>query len=80
MQPYKNLSKTDAHVSEYEIGDDHIIIKFTKPGRSGFNTYKYSYNSAGKDNVETMKQLAEAGEGLRTFVNDQLRKMYESRS
>lgn len=52
-------------VKTYEIGNDYIIVEF-KAGRNRF--YKYTYNSAGSSNVEEMKKLAEAGDGLNRFI------------
>jgi hypothetical protein len=76
MQPYKN---TNEGIESYETGDDFIRIKFSTPSRSGGTLYKYSYASAGKDNIERMKQLAEAGEGLSPFITANTRKSYETK-
>lgn len=79
MQTYKNLSGQSA-VESYEIGEDFIVVKFKAPSRTGGTLYKYTYASTGRDNVEHMKALAEAGEGLATFIGTPaIRKSYESK-
>ena len=71
MEPYRNLSGTSG-VSAYEIGPDHITIEFTDG-----TMYLYTYASAGKDNVERMKGLAQAGRGLSTYISTTVGKLYE---
>ncbi len=56
----------------YESGADYITIEFSDGA-----VYRYSYTSAGQENVEHMKGLATAGQGLNTFLNTTLSKMYE---
>ncbi|MCK5022153.1 MAG: hypothetical protein KAR54_02805 [Candidatus Pacebacteria bacterium] len=79
MQNYKNLDGQSGIVG-YEIGDDFIIVKFKEASKSGYTTYKYSYTSAGEDEVEKMKELASSGDGLDEFINSSVRKKYEDRS
>ena len=79
MEKYKNVSG-QSWVSEYEIGDDFITVKFLVPSPSGATTYKYSYASAGKDIIEKMKELAIAGEGLKTYITASAHDLYESKS
>jgi hypothetical protein len=62
-------------VVAYEIGEDSITVKF-----SGGDTYLYSYASAGKKRVETMKKLARSGEGLSTFISQEVRERFERKS
>ena len=52
-------------IAAYEEGDDFIRIQFTS-GR----VYLYTYDSAGEDDIEEMKELAREGEGLTRFIND----------
>ena len=47
MVRYKNLGG-NSNVHSYCIATDHIVVQFN----SG-NPYTYSYNSAGRDKVET---------------------------
>ena len=66
MEKYLNLSGRSG-VSEFEIGDYYIKVKFKTPPKK---IYLYSYNSAGKDNIKKMKKLAEEGRGLNAYIND----------
>lgn len=56
----------------YEIGPDFIDIYFKKGGQ-----YKWSYDSAGQDNVDQMKLLAQSGSGLNSFINNNCKDDYE---
>ena len=71
MGPYKNTAGGSG-VRAYEIGSDYITIEF-----SDGSVYRYTYASAGQENVERMKGLAQAGQGLNTFMNTTLSKLYE---
>jgi hypothetical protein len=63
MEPYGNLSG-DSGVQSFEIGPDFITVRFhDRP------PYLYTYETAGRDNVERMKRLARAGRGLSTFIS-----------
>jgi hypothetical protein len=62
MKRYKNLGG-DSGVSGYDIKLGSIAVQFD----SG-DTYLYTDQSAGKDNVITMQNLAAAGKGLSTFI------------
>lgn len=59
-------------VVRYEIGEEAIAVKFV-----GGETYLYTYRSAGKKNVETMKNLARKGEGLSTFISREVKEKFE---
>lgn len=71
MQMYANHSGRSG-IYGYESGDDFIEILFTKG-----NQYKWTYDSAGEDNVEEMKTLAQSGEGLNSFINNNCKDDYE---
>lgn len=73
MEPYQNLNGNSG-VAAYEIGEDYIRVQFT----SG-SVYVYTYDSAGADNIEQMKQLARKGQGLNTFINTNVREEYARR-
>lgn len=62
MTPYANVSGNSGVVA-YEIGEDRIAVKFR-----GGRTYLYTYRSAGREDVEQMKWLAESGQGLSYYV------------
>ncbi len=64
MKRYGNLHGKSG-VAAYEAGPDFIRIQFTS-GR----IYLYNYESAGEDNIEAMKELAEEGRGLTGYIND----------
>ena len=64
MKRYGNLHGNSG-IAAYEEGSDFIRIRFT----SG-SVYLYTYDSAGKDDIEEMKELAKEGEGLTRFIND----------
>lgn len=70
MQLYKNLGG-DSGVSAYENAEDSIKVEF-KTG----DCYLYTYASAGRQNIEQMKCLANRGEGLNAFINMTVRKDY----
>lgn len=70
MKKYKNLGG-DSGVSAYEIGDDFIRVVFSDGG-----TYLYSNESAGIQNIDQMKELAEYGEGLNAFINTNVKYNY----
>lgn len=70
MELYKNING-DSGVLGYEIGDNYIIVYF-KSGAS----YTYTHLSAGANNIETMKILAKSGNGLNSFINKYVKKLY----
>lgn len=61
----------DSGVVSYEIGSDRIKIQFTTGP-----VYVYTHAATGQAHVETMKQLAVAGEGLNAYVNRYAKKSY----
>mgnify|MGYP001221129622 CR=1 FL=1 len=63
MEAYKNLSGNSG-VTHYEIGNDNILVRF----KGKTTKYKYSNLITGSTHVETMKQLAENGLGLCTYI------------
>jgi len=61
-------------VRGFEIQEEAIDVEFT----SGW-IYHFSYQKPGAPRVEHMKQLAESGHGLSTFINKHVRNRFESR-
>src|SRR4051794_15377806 len=61
VEPYLDLSGNSG-VQGYEIGPDFIRVQF----RDG-DSYLYTYESVGRNNVEHMKWLAVAGKELSSF-------------
>lgn len=70
MEHYKDLNG-DSGVVAYEVGNDSISIEF-----KGGATYLYNYGSAGHDHIEKMKGLAVSGDGLNSYINKYVRKLY----
>jgi hypothetical protein len=64
MERYRDIDG-DSGVTGYENGPDYIRVKF-----SDGSVYLYTHASAGSDNIEDMKRLAVAGEGLNAFINN----------
>jgi len=71
MERYRDIDG-DSGVTGYEIGSDYIRVQF-----SDGSVYLYTYSSAGSSNIEQMKELAKAGNGLNAFINQNVRKSYE---
>jgi hypothetical protein len=63
MQRYRDVDG-DSGVTAYEVGADFIRVEFRHN-----SVYLYTYESAGAANIEEMKKLAAAGDGLATFIN-----------
>jgi hypothetical protein len=74
MQTYKNLNRNSG-IKAYELGEDFIQVVFNDG-----DTYLYTYESAGKRNIEEMKKLAVSGKGLSTFISTKIKKRYASKS
>jgi hypothetical protein len=70
MERYKNLSG-DSGVVAYEIGPDFIKVRFSDGA-----VYVYDYASAGRHNIEQMKQLAGKGRGLSSFISTTVRQAF----
>ena len=70
MEPYRNLGG-DSGIEAYEAGPDFIRVQF-----SDGSVYLYTYDSAGSQNIEHMKQLAVNGQGLNSFINTTVRSDY----
>lgn len=72
MEKYKNLGR-DSNVESYEIGIDSIRVKFNGTTK----VYSYSYRKAGRDHVEQMKVLARNGSGLNSYINRNVKNLYD---
>ena len=70
MERYANLSRNSGVIA-FEIAADSITVKFIDG-----NEYLYTYDSAGADNVDHMKQLALRDEGLSGFISATVRDRY----
>lgn len=72
MEKYKNIGR-DSNVESYEIGIDSIRVKFNGTTK----VYSYSYRKAGRDHVEQMKVLARNGSGLNSYINRNVKNLYD---
>jgi hypothetical protein len=70
MEHYMNIDG-DSGVSGYEIGADFIRVQFSTGA-----IYLYTYGSAGQDKIDRMKVLAQMGDGLNSFINTSVRRLY----
>jgi hypothetical protein len=73
MDVYKNLSG-QSNVKAYEFTDYSITVQFS----DGYY-YLYSTSKAGLDNVIQMKSLAKNGKGLNSFINKNVKKLYDKK-
>ena len=71
MSPYANL-RGNSPVVGYEIEATRITVWFR-----GGKPYSYSYNKAGRENVEEMKRLAKSGAGLSAYITRNVRFLYD---
>lgn len=74
MQPYADING-DSGVAAYEIGEDFINVQFKGSGM----TYSYTNASAGAYIVGQMKALAQAGDGLNSFIMKHARNSFASK-
>jgi hypothetical protein len=70
MERYRDING-DAGILAYETGPDFIRVQFKDN-----SVYLYTYASAGSHNIERMKSLAAAGDGLNAFINTNVNKAY----
>jgi len=63
LEQYRNLNGNSG-VLAYKIGADSIEVEFTDRA-----AYLYTHASAGAQNIEKMKNLANQGYGLNGFIN-----------
>lgn len=70
MEKYKDINN-DSGVAGYEPGPDFIRVQFDTGA-----IYLYTNASAGSQNIDQMKKLAAAGDGLNAFINRVVRKLY----
>ena len=73
MQHYKDINN-DSGVSGYTTEANSIQVLF-KDG----SKYTYTYGSAGAYHIEIMKQLAENGDGLNSYIMRNVRMKYASK-
>ena len=66
--------RTDAGVTHYAVGPGYIALQFKSAER-----YLYDHTVPGRPEVEAMKNLAHAGKGLTTFINQHVGSHYAAR-
>lgn len=67
-------SDGDSSVCAYETGDDYVRVRF-----SDGSVYLYTYASAGASHIERMKELARSGDGLNSYIMNNVKYDYESK-
>jgi hypothetical protein len=70
MKYYSNLDG-GSRIHAYEISDDSIKVQFNTG-----SIYVFTHSSAGYDNIEHMKRLAESGNGLNRFISRNVKDKY----
>ena len=73
MERYAN-NGGGSNVVAYEIEQSSIKVQF-----GDGSIYLYTSQSAGTGNLENMKKLAKAGQGLNSFISRVVRKDYASK-
>ncbi|MBR7943578.1 hypothetical protein [Burkholderia cenocepacia] len=73
MERYANRNG-NSNVTAYAIEPSSITVQF-----GDGSIYIYTNQSAGMENLEHMKQLAKAGQGLNSFIARVIRKGYASK-
>ena len=73
MTPYKQLGGPSGVVA-YRLAPDAIEVRFVDG-----HTYTYNDAAPGRPVVEHMKQLAQAGQGLATFISQHVRDNYAAK-
>ncbi|MGH7508929.1 MAG: hypothetical protein ACREMZ_05620 [Gemmatimonadales bacterium] len=73
MERYDAIGR-DTGIVAYEVGNDFIRVQFVDG-----SVYLYDAIRPGMNHVERMKELAVAGQGLTTYINQHVRKAYARR-
>lgn len=62
MKVYRDING-DSGISAYDYGDDWIKVQF-----KGGKTYEYQASKIGQSHITVMKALADAGDGLNSYI------------
>lgn len=73
MKPYQGTDG-DSGIEAYRCGPGWIEVRFRRGG-----IYRYDSRHPGAENVQEMQRLAEAGDGLNTYINRYVRDDYARR-
>lgn len=69
MEKYHNYGN-NSNIRYYECGSNYIKILFQKKGMYDlYDCYLYTNDSATKDIIDRMKQIASEGKGLSRFIS-----------
>lgn len=68
---YKNLGGKST-VAKFEVKKDAITVRF-----ADHRVYRYTNQSAGPANISKMKTLALAGKGLGTFIDANVKDLFQ---
>jgi hypothetical protein len=63
MKRYRNLDGNSG-VTAYECGDGFIRVRFVNG-----DIYEYTDKTTGREHIANMQELAQAGQGLSTYVS-----------
>ncbi len=63
-------------VAAYECGPTWIEVEFKK---GAHRYYKYTHSRPGPEDVEEMKRLAKAGDGLNSYISRHVKDNFESK-
>ena len=72
-ESYKNLSGNSG-VQTYKIEENSISVQFLQG-----SAYLYDYDKPEVQHVENMKELAEKGRGLSTYISQKVRDRYSAK-
>lgn len=75
MPVYRDVDG-DSGVIFYRYGEDWIEVEFQ---RGIERYYTYTYASAGVGHIEQTKRLADAGDGLNAYINNNVAKRFASK-
>ena len=70
---FKKYDNSNSGVTAYEIEKDAINVAFDDM------VYRYSHKKPGKSHVENMKKLARRGNGLSTYISQNIKDDYEDK-
>jgi len=77
MPAYRDFDG-DSGVVFYRYGGDRIEVEFQR-GIQRHYTDTYTYASAGAGHIEHVRRLADAGDGLNSYLNKNVAKLYASK-
>ena len=73
IEKYQNLAG-DSGIAAFKIESESVTVQFNDGA-----TYLYTYVSAGRNHIETMKARATAGQGLCSYIAKYVRERYATK-